>query len=120
MKVRISPGPPDSFHNRYLLLTVLFLICSVSAFAQQKWVTTWTASSQGPYPSGNASAQPDLRFAIPVPAMGARDQTMRLMVQPDLWGSQTRLRLSNVFGTGPVTFDGVYAGLQLSSGAVAK
>jgi lysophospholipase L1-like esterase len=40
------------------------------------------------------------------------------MVQPDIWGRQTRVRLSNVFGSKPVTFDGVYAGLQWSGGAV--
>ena len=62
-------------------------------------------------------AQPP-RFAFPAPETGARDQTLRLIVQPDIWGRQTRLRLSNAFGTKPVTFDGVYAGLQLSGGAI--
>jgi hypothetical protein len=73
---------------------------------------------QGPYPVGNPSAQPDLRFAFPSAAVGARDQTFRLIVQPDLWGPQARLRFSNVFGTRPVTFDGVFAGLHGSGGAV--
>jgi lysophospholipase L1-like esterase len=85
---------------------------------KQKWVTTWTASAHGPYPVGNASAQPDLRLAFPSPATGARDQTFRLIVQPDLWGGRVRLRFSNAFGTGPVTFDGVFAGLQWSAAAV--
>ena len=30
---------------------------------RQKWVATWAASAHGPYPSGNASAQPVLDFA---------------------------------------------------------
>ncbi len=72
----------------------------------------------GPYPTGNASAQPDLRFAFPDPAIGARDQTLRLIVQPDIWGRQTRLRLSNAFGTKPVTFDGVFVGLHWNSAAM--
>jgi lysophospholipase L1-like esterase len=83
-----------------------------------QWVTTWVASVQGPYPAGNASAQPNLRFAFPVPETGARDQTFRLVVQPDLWGRQARLRFSNVFGARPIMFDGVFAGLHLSGGAV--
>lgn len=89
-------------------------------FAQpgQKWATSWAASAQGPYPSGNASAQPDLRFAFPTATAGARDQTLRLIVQPCIWGRQTRLRLSNAFGTKPVTFDGVFVGLQWSSAAI--
>jgi lysophospholipase L1-like esterase len=86
-----------------------------SALAQAPhWATSWTGSVQGPYPVGNPSAQPDLSFAFPVPATGAKDQTFRLMVSPSLWGRQARLRFSNVLGTKPVTFDGVFAGLQQS------
>ena len=101
--------------------SILFLVLGVSSvFAQpgQKWVASWAASAHGPYPSGNASAQPNLRFAFPDAAAGARDQSFRLIVQPDLWGRQTRLHFSNVFGARPVTFDGVFAGLHLGGGAV--
>src|SRR5258708_15230884 len=89
-----------------------------SAQPAQKWVTSWTGSVQGPYPIGNPSAQPDLRFAFPDPAIGGRDQTFRLIVRPDLWGKQLRLRFSNALGTRPVTFDGVHAGVQLSGAAL--
>jgi lysophospholipase L1-like esterase len=101
------------------LLSVLFLGAALmSAQPGQKWVASWAASAHGPYPIGNASAQPNLRFAFPEAAAGARDQTFRLIVQPDLWGRQTRLHFSNVFGAKPVTFDGVFAGLHLGGGAV--
>jgi lysophospholipase L1-like esterase len=90
----------------------------VFAGPAQKWVTSWTASVQGPYPTGNASAQPDLRFALPNGRAGARDQTFRLIVQPDIWGRQARLRLSNTLGSQPVTFDGVFAGLHQGGGSV--
>lgn len=83
-----------------------------------KWVTVWAGSVQGPYPVGNPSAQPDLRFALPDPGQGARDQTFRLMVKPSLWDREARLRLSNCFGTQPVTFDGVFAGLQQSGSVI--
>jgi hypothetical protein len=76
------------------------------------WIASWTGSAQGPYPAGNATAQPELGFALPSPGRGARDQTFRLIVRPDVWGGQTRIRLSNVFGTRPVTFDDVFVGLQ--------
>src|SRR5262245_23919726 len=101
-------------------LLPLLLIAAAMAGAQsnRKWVTSWAASVQGPYPFGNASAQPNLQFAFPVPANGTRDQTFRLIVQPDIWGSRTRIRLSNVFGTKPVTFDGVFVGVHWSGGAV--
>lgn len=88
---------------------------AASARDGESWVVSWTGSVQGPYPVGNASAQPDQKFAFPDPATGARDQTFRLIVRPDLWGRQARIRLSNSFGTKPVTFDGAYVGLQSGS-----
>jgi lysophospholipase L1-like esterase len=92
---------------------------SLQAQSNQRWATTWTASLQGPYPAGNASAQPDLRLVFPNAQTGAHDQTFRLIVQPDLWSGRVRFRFSNAFGTKPVTFDGVFAGLQWSAAAVA-
>ena len=72
---------------------------TASAKDNENWVVSWTGSAQGPYPVGNPSAQPDQKFAFPDPAAGARDQTFRLIVRPDLWGRQARLRFSNAFGT---------------------
>ena len=84
------------------------------------WVAAWTASAQGPYPVGNPTAQPELKFAFPDAARGAVDQSFRLIVRPDIWGQQARIRLSNAFGTQPVTFDGVFVGLQNSGSAVLR
>ncbi len=85
-----------------------------------KWVTSWAASIQGPYPTGNPSAQPNMHMVFPAPATGARNQSFRLMVKPDLWGEQTRIRLSNVLGTQPVTFTDAYVGLQLGSAELVR
>jgi len=84
--------------------------------SHQKWVSTWAASSQGPYPLGFPVAQPELRFAFPVPSSGATDQTFRLIVKPDLWGHRMRLQFANVFGTQSVRFDEVFLGMQASGG----
>ena len=80
-----------------LFLLVLLVALPQTATAQQdgKWVVSWTASAHGPYPIGNPTAQPELKFAFPSPEQGARDQTLRLIVKPDVWGAQTRIRLSN-------------------------
>ena len=101
-------------------LVSLFLCGGIAAYAAsgEKWVATWAASVHGPYPAGNASAQPNLRFAFPAAETGARDQSFRLIVQPDLWGKRVRLHFSNVFGDRAVAFDGVFAGLHLSGGAL--
>jgi lysophospholipase L1-like esterase len=98
-------------------LVWMIMMMSVPAEAQ-KWVTVWTGSVQGPYPVGNASVQPNLKFAFPEPQAGARDQTFRLIVLPDLWGRETRLRFSNVFGTKPLTLDAVHAGVQWAGGSI--
>ena len=109
--------------------SIMFALAALmpqSAFAQsgqkdgQKWVVSWVGSVHGPYPVGNPSAQPDQRFTFPSAEAGARDQTFRLIVRPDIWGRQARLRFSNVFGTRPVTFDGAFVGLQLGGPAVVR
>jgi len=100
------------------MVSIPFASPPLAAPAGAKWVTSWAASAQGPYPIGNPSAQPDLRFAFPSADSGARDQSFRLIVRPDIWGKQARLRFSNAFGTQPVTFDGVFAGLQMSGAAL--
>ena len=86
----------------------------------EKWVASWAASPQGPYPSGNPSAQPDLTAAFETADGGAVDQTFRLIIKPDLWGKTARLRLTNVFGARPVSFDDVFVGLQSSGGNVSS
>jgi lysophospholipase L1-like esterase len=109
---------------RYIRLAGLVaatICCGNAAHAQTPhWVTSWTGAVQGPYPIGNASAQPNLSFAFPDPAAGARDQTFRLVVHPDLWGHTARLRLSNAYGIQPVTFDHVFAGEQAIAGTLVK
>jgi lysophospholipase L1-like esterase len=99
------------------LATCLVAVIAVSAGKpasaySNKWVTSWAASPQGPYPSGNAVAEPDLSFTFPTPS--ANDQTFRLIVHPDGWSRFTRIRFTNVFGAQPVTFDGAFVGLQKS------
>ena len=101
---------------RTLLALVLFMALGMTQAHAQKWVTSWAASVQGPFPIGNATAQPDLKFAFPKPDSGARDQTFRQVIKPEMWGRTVRLRLSNAFGTKPLTIDGVFIGMQ-SSGA---
>ena len=99
---------------------ILFLPHTLAAQQGETWVVSWVASAHGPYPVGNSSAQPDQRFAFPSAQTGANDQTFRLIVRPDIWGRQARLRLSNVFGTKAVTFDDVFVGLQMAGPALVK
>ena len=109
-------------HLGHAVLVASLFVLGVAPLRAQpappRWITSWTGSAQGPYPVGNPSAQPDLRFAFPTPAAGAHDQTFRLMLKPSFWGQQARLRFSNVYGTKPLVLDGVFAGLQQSGSVV--
>ena len=112
---------PLSPFSVFISLAILMFsgICSpLWAAADENWVTSWTGSVQGPYPVGNPSAQPNLSRAFPSAQTGANDQSFRMIVRPDLWTKQTRIRLSNALGTQPVTFDGVFVGLHQSSSAL--
>lgn len=48
----------------------------------------------------------------------ARDQTLRMIVRPTLDGDVWRLRLSNAFGTKPVTFGAVSLAEQDSGSSI--
>jgi lysophospholipase L1-like esterase len=112
--------------KRVVAVAMFLTACTLLGLAQGRsssravvdWAASWVASVHGPYPSGNPSAQPDLKFAFPTPAAGADDQTFRLIVRPSIWSSTIRIRLANTFGTQPVTFDGVFAGLQASGAEI--
>ena len=51
----------------------------------QKWAAVWAGSAHGPYPSGNPTAQPEMKFAFPSADTGASDQSFRMIVRPDLF-----------------------------------
>lgn len=62
---------------------------------------------------GTWGTSPHEPGALPVPfADGFSNQTVRQIVHVSVGGQAVRLRLTNAFGTRPVTFDSVYIGLQ--------
>jgi lysophospholipase L1-like esterase len=111
-----------------LALLLVVALAPVTAVAQpaaraasgQKWVVAWAGSIQGPYPVGNPSAQPEMKLAFPSDEAGARDQSFRMVLKPEIWGREARVRFSNALGTKPVTFDAVYVGLHRTSSALVN
>ena len=103
---------------RWVSLSMLCVSFAAPAAGNDHWVTSWAASVQGPYPVGNPSAQPNLSLVFPSAETGARDQSFRLIVKPEFWGTTARMRFSNALGTQPVTFDGAFVGMQWSGSAV--
>jgi lysophospholipase L1-like esterase len=100
----------------FLFASLLSISVGSIRAADPTWMVSWAASSHGPYPAGNAVAQPDLHALLP--SNSANDQTFRLIVKPDLFGPTARLRFSNVFGSEALTVDGVYVGVHASGGSI--
>lgn len=68
------------------------------------WTATWTASPTAADSSGPSHS-------------GLADQTIRNIVYPSIGGSTMRVRLTNRYGTHPVTFDAVTVGRAKGSAA---
>src|SRR3954467_15961764 len=107
-----------------IFAAALLLLVALAAGAEDapraKWVVSWAASVHGPYPVGNPSAQPDMKLALPSPETGAANQSFRLVLKPEIWGREARIRLSNAFGPKPVSFADVFIGLHQTSSAVVS
>lgn len=63
------------------------------------WLGAWSASPQPPYEEG-------------VSQEGFEDQTIRNIVHTSAGGGEVRIRLSNAFGKGPVTFGSAHVATQ--------
>ncbi|GAA0460785.1 SGNH hydrolase [Paractinoplanes deccanensis] len=120
---RISRGAVASI--AFVLLTPVVAVAQEPAApangSSRSWVSAWTASAQGAYPDGFAVAQPgpDGLLTAAFPDNQARDQTLRMIVRPSVAGSSWRVRLTNEYGTRPVTFQRASAGLQTTGANVA-
>lgn len=107
---------------RVLCTVVIALLFSASAQARTSghWVTSWATAVQGPFPSGAVAAQPDQNVALPDPARGARDQSMRMIVRPSVWGTHVRIRFSNMFGSAPLTIGDAFVGMQSAAATLVR
>ncbi len=76
------------------------------------WVSTWAASPM-------AATPPSLTSSDDFSSAGFSDQTIRDIVWASAGGRSARIRLSNVFGTRPVTFRQVDIGVSAGGAAVS-
>lgn len=103
--------------------SVVFVYLTITLFSVAvggEWKTVWTASAQGPYPSGYPIAQPDLSLALPDAAAGASDQSLRMIVRPCIWGERVRIRFTNAFGAVPMTITDAFAGIHAGGATVVN
>jgi enterochelin esterase-like enzyme/lysophospholipase L1-like esterase len=112
-----------------LALVYLWHSSAIAETSDKKWVASWASSMQGAYVYSPPAAldspfhifaiNPDLHFAFPnATTDGAVEQTFRLIVKPDLFGEDYRLRFSNFFGTQPVTFKAISVAVQDYAGNI--
>lgn len=86
--------------------------------SHKKWVASWTTAPTTTWKGSTAPALVNFAFPFTAPALPeAHDQTLRMIVKPDLWGNTMRVRLTNTWGTNAITFGKVMIGLQSFSGA---
>jgi lysophospholipase L1-like esterase len=114
----------------WVALTPVAAVAADTNGSATRWADAWTGSAQGVYPVGYSVAQPGLPgpagpgntaplLTAAFPDNQARNQTLRMIVHPSMAGTSWRVRLTNEFGTRPVTFGRAYAGLQSSGANVA-
>lgn len=84
------------------------------AIAKDGWIGAWSAAPYGPYPLGPLSGMLPVDLPLPLPPIPtlfvhdhAKDQSFRMIVHPTIGGDQVRVRLSNLMGDRPVTFEPV-------------
>jgi lysophospholipase L1-like esterase len=98
-----------------LALALCFVTGTPSAVAQdtraQRWIGTWATSPLRPDPVGVSDAAVLSRT-------GFEDQTLRQIVYPHFSGAQVRVRLSNTFGTTPLTIGESSIGRQSEAAAL--
>jgi lysophospholipase L1-like esterase len=86
---------------------------------QRAWVGTWSAAMVANEPPHAAHHPRDPSTSSHGPALaGLARRTVRNVVHTSAGGSRIRLRLSNVFGTAPLTITGVHVGRRGAGAAV--
>jgi lysophospholipase L1-like esterase len=89
------------------VLAALAVLAFGGGAAAERWVGAWAASQQVPEP----------RNALPPEAL--TDATVRQIVRVTAGGPQVRIRVSNVFGTAPLTFSKVHVARPRAAGSPA-
>lgn len=78
--------------------------------SSEGWIGAWGTAPFGPFPlgifSGGLPVDP-LEITTTFPDDRAEDQSFRMIVHPTTSGDEVRVRLSNLMGDRPVTFDHV-------------
>jgi lysophospholipase L1-like esterase len=92
-------------------LTAALLPCAglpQVARAEGQWVGAWSSSMQAP-----------IQFPGVPPPPVFKDQTIRMVIRPEIGGERLRLRLSNAFGNAPLRIESVHVAPSLQDARIA-
>jgi lysophospholipase L1-like esterase len=103
-------------HKIILMICILGLALAATTqdlTGQERWVATWAASPQSasfdfPGPKQPAAQQPPPFFMPP----NVNNQTVRMIVRASIGGSSVRVRISNAYGTNPLTVGAAHIALH--------
>jgi len=95
----------STFRTILALASLFAAILSFGADRHEHWVATWATSNV-------TSDNPDAAAMFAQTPTRFDNQTLRQIIHTTVGGSSVRVRLANTFGSQPITFDTVFAGLQ--------
>ncbi|PCE23167.1 hypothetical protein BWP39_26130 [Paraburkholderia acidicola] len=95
-----------------LSLTAAVAACGGVDSNSSQWVASWYAAQQ------NYNEVPPPIIDPSLPPLTISNQTVRQIVHTSYGGSQIRIKLSNLFGTAPVTFAAVHVARSTGNGNV--
>jgi len=93
---------------------LLLFAASAILSAQDRWIPTWTTAqllARTPPPS---TANPNANTP-----RGYSNQTIRMIVRASIGGNRVRVKLSNAFGSAPVTVGAAHIALRAKDSAIA-
>ncbi len=109
----------DLVHRRTVRIVVFvffgYFLFSSTTNAQEHWVTTWATAPTAPF-----QARPGMQLppADQQALGGFNNQTLRMIVHTSIGGKRVRIRLSNAFGTTPLTVSSAHLGLRAKESAI--
>jgi lysophospholipase L1-like esterase len=137
MCVQYKIGVIDFYKGGFmkiLRLWILSLMFVATATAQEHWVATWAASPQSavfniprskqkmpkpkmesPAPKPSSQANQESPFALPP---DVNNQTVRMVVRASIGGDRVRAKVSNAYGTGPLTVAAAHIALHARDSAI--
>ncbi|MGD0560943.1 MAG: SGNH/GDSL hydrolase family protein [Streptosporangiaceae bacterium] len=116
--VRIRPRSVAALGVAIVVVLGLGAVRAAAALATSGAKTSGSSSEHNPGWVGTWEAAQTVAATSGLSDTGFDDQTVRNIVHTSVGGSEIKIRISNVFGTGPLTVTAAYVGLRSTGAAI--